>query len=67
VLKSKDYDNADLFYILGHNGTCIKRWGLRASSLSAVAKVDAGQKTSNNHLAPNVLYMMLAVRSSFLH
>ena len=23
--------------------TCIKRWGLRASSLSAVAKADAGQ------------------------
>jgi hypothetical protein len=24
--------------------TCMKRWGLRASSLSAVAKADAGQK-----------------------
>ena len=41
------------------NGTCIKRWGLRASSLSAVAKADAGQKHSSNHLTPNVLYMML--------
>ena len=39
--------------------TCIKRWGLRASSLSAVAKVEAGQKHSSNHLTPNVLYMML--------
>jgi hypothetical protein len=28
--------------------------------LSAVAKADAGQNTSNNHLTPNVLYMMLA-------
>jgi len=39
--------------------TCMKRWGLRASSLSAVAKADAGQKHSRNHLTPNVLYMML--------
>jgi hypothetical protein len=38
----------------------MKRWGLRASSLSAVAKADAGQKHSSNHLTPNVLYMMLA-------
>src|SRR5690554_3948940 len=38
----------------------MKRWGLRASSLSAVAKADAGQKTSNKYLNPNVLYMMLA-------
>jgi len=38
---------------------CMKRWGLRASSLSAVAKADAGQNTSYNHLNPNVLYMML--------
>jgi hypothetical protein len=37
---------------IGCNGTCIKRWGLRASSLSAVAKVDAGQNASHNHLAP---------------
>ena len=37
----------------------MKRWGLRASSLSAVAKADAGQKHSRNHLTPNVLYMML--------
>ena len=39
--------------------TCIKRWGLRASSLSAVTKANAGQNTSCNHLNPNVLYMML--------
>ena len=39
----------------------MKRWGLRASSLSAVVKADAGQNTSRNHLTPNVLYMMLAV------
>jgi hypothetical protein len=32
---------------------------LRASSLSAVAKAEAGQNTSNNHLNPNILYMML--------
>jgi len=38
----------------------MKRWGLRASSLSAVAKAIAGQNTSINHLNPNVLYMMLA-------
>ena len=37
----------------------MKRWGLRASSLSAVAKANAGQKLSYNHLNPNVLYMML--------
>jgi len=30
----------------------MKRWGLRASSLSAVAKVDAGQNTSRNLLKP---------------
>ncbi len=41
--------------------TCMKRWGLRASSLSAVTKADAGQKPWHNHLTPNVLYMMLAV------
>jgi len=39
----------------------MKRWGLRASSLSADTKVDAGLKDSSNHLNPNVLYMMLAV------
>jgi hypothetical protein len=37
----------------------MKRWGLRASSLSAVAKADAGQNALCNHLNPNVLYMML--------
>jgi len=39
--------------------TCVKRWGLRTSSLSAVEKADAGQNTSINHLNPNVLHMML--------
>jgi hypothetical protein len=34
--------------------------GLRASFLSAVTKANAGQDVSNNHLNPNVLYMMLA-------
>jgi hypothetical protein len=37
----------------------MKRWGLRASSLSAVANADAGQNVLNNHLSRNVLYMML--------
>jgi len=37
----------------------MKRWGLRASSLSAVAKADAGQNDSIKRLTPNVLYMML--------
>jgi len=37
----------------------MKRWGLRASSLSAVKKAGAGQNVPNNHLNPNVLYMML--------
>ena len=41
--------------------TCIKCWGLRASSLSAETKADAGQNAKRNHLNPNVLYMMLAV------
>jgi len=39
----------------------MKRWGLRASSLSTVTKVDAGQVASCNHLKTNVLYMMLGV------
>ena len=47
------------FLSLATTVTCMKRWGLRASSLSAVAKADAGQKHSRNHLTPNVLYMML--------
>ena len=38
----------------------MKCWGLRASSLSTVTKVDAGQKHSSNQLNPNILYMMLA-------
>ena len=33
---------------------------LRASSLSAVAKADAGQKLSRNYQTPNILYMILA-------
>jgi len=37
----------------------MKRWGLRASYLSADTKANAGQKHSNNRLNPNVLYMML--------
>lgn len=47
----------------------MKCWGLRASSLSAVTKADAGQKTSNNHLNPNILYMMLwpVVHSFFVY
>ena len=39
----------------------MKRWGLPASSLSAVTKSDAGQNASSNHLNHKVLYMMLAV------
>ncbi len=38
----------------------MKRWGLRATSLSAVVKADAGQNALYNHLNPNVLYMMCA-------
>ena len=38
----------------------MKCWGLRAPSLSAVAKVGAEQKGSRKHLNPNILYMMLA-------
>jgi len=38
----------------------MKRWGLRASFLSTDTKTDAEQNASINHLAPNVLYMMLA-------
>lgn len=38
----------------------MKRWGLRALSLSADTNADAGQSTSNNHLNPNVIYMTLA-------
>jgi hypothetical protein len=34
--------------------TCMKCWGLRASSLSAVAKANAGQNTSHNNLNPNI-------------
>jgi hypothetical protein len=43
----------------------MKRWGLWASSLSAVAKADAGQNTSHKQLNPNVLYMMRKVLKSF--
>jgi hypothetical protein len=55
------------FFNWWQTDTCIKRWGLRASSLSAVAKVDAGQKTSNYHLNPNVLYMMLCTDNFYFH
>lgn len=34
-------------------------WGLRATSLSAVAKADSGQNTLLNHLNSNALYMTL--------
>ncbi len=39
----------------------MNRWGFRASFLSAVTKVNAGQNASNNQLNPNVLYMVLGV------
>jgi len=39
----------------------IKRWGLRATFLSAVTKVDAGQNAAHKHLIPNVLYTILCV------
>ena len=39
--------------------TCMKRWGLRASSLSAATNADAGHDVLHNHLNTNVLYMML--------
>jgi len=41
------------------NGCVYEMLGLRETDLSAVAKADAGQSTSQNHLNPNVLYMML--------
>jgi hypothetical protein len=44
----------------------MKRWGLRASSLSADTKADAGQDVASNQLNPNVLYMMLANVNSLL-
>ena len=44
----------------------MKRWGLRASSLTAYTKADAGQTISNKHLTPNILYVMLAGRFLFL-
>ncbi|MCC7319160.1 MAG: hypothetical protein IT219_11545 [Bacteroidales bacterium] len=47
--------------------TYMKCWGLRASSLSAVTKVGAGQNGSYKHLNPNILYMMLGAGvNSFL-
>gem|GEM_PF-6965552 len=45
----------------------MKRWGLRASFLSADTKADAGQNASSNHLNPNVLYMMLCAVVIFCH
>ena len=44
---------------MAHGEYMHETWGLRASSLSAVTKVGAGQKRSSNHLNPNILYMML--------
>jgi hypothetical protein len=44
----------------------MKRWGLRASSLSAVAKADAGQNASRNHKNRNVLYTMIVPGYNFL-
>jgi hypothetical protein len=41
--------------------------GIADSSLSAIAKAGAGQKHSINHLNPNILYMMLAVRIFFFY
>jgi hypothetical protein len=45
----------------------MKRWGLRASSLSADTNADAGPNTSSNHLNPNVLYMMCVPCMSSAH
>jgi hypothetical protein len=56
ILLARNSGEKDLRKI---TDTCIKRWGLRASSLSAVTKADAEQKHSCYHLNPNVLYMML--------
>jgi hypothetical protein len=39
VLKSKDYDNADLFYILGHNGGGMLRAALGTAVLSTVTNL----------------------------
>jgi len=47
--------------------TCMKRWGLRASSLSADTKAGAGQHASINHLNHNVLYMICAPCISSAH
>jgi len=46
---------------MGHNGHIYEMLGLRASSLSAATKAGAGQKGSNKHLSPNILYMMLCL------
>lgn len=35
--------------------------GIAGSSLSAVTKADAGQKTLSNYQTPNILYMMLPI------
>jgi hypothetical protein len=47
------------FSVFALTVACMKRWGLRASSLSADTNAEAGQKLSDNHLTPNVLYTML--------
>jgi hypothetical protein len=39
----------------------MKRWGLRASFLSADTNANAGQNALLNHLDPNALYTMLCL------
>jgi len=41
--------------------------GFAGSSLSAVTKIDAGQKPSRKHQTPNILYMMLGKVLYLLH
>ena len=51
----------DVRRIMRHELTaaCMKSWGVRTSSLSTDTNANAGQKYSNNHLNPNVLYTLL--------
>jgi len=44
----------------------MKRWGLRASSLTTDTKADAGQDTSSNHLNPNV-FILDVIGCRFIH
>ncbi|MFP4026115.1 MAG: hypothetical protein ACLFVR_16460, partial [Thiohalospira sp.] len=57
--SNHQFQTHTLFLALCTTDTCMKRWGLRASSLSADTKADAGQNATRKHLNPNVLYMML--------